>query len=437
MKHSFLILIYLILATLPILSQNNDKTSINNNDFYYDCIIFRSDSVDKSRLDVYIAVPYKIITFLKSDNGTYLSKYQIDFSCFDENGNVVAEKHFDKISKANTFFASLGGNGDFDNSYFSVLLPEGKYKINIKVSDLLSKNSYQRYREITVVNYRKYPFALSGIMIASSIYELSDKYSVTPFLSDNISNLDEGFFAFFETYNQKSADSIDFVYQLLRDNKVIDESKKITKYIDSGTTQKYLKISKINNLTTGTYILKIIALKHSNDTTFDESQYLAVTQRTITYTPSLAGNVIDNLNDAIQELRYVATQSQISHINEAQTQEDKLNRFKQFWAELDPTPNTQRNEAFEEYYSRVEFANQKFKSYTEGWKTDMGMVYIIFGPPSSIDRRQDYYNPARLYEQWTYPNGREFVFVDNNGFGDYRLLSPSGVTEKYEYNRNK
>ena len=38
------------------------------------------------------------------------------------------------------------------------------------------------------------------------------------------------------------------------------------------------------------------------------------------------------------------------------------------------------------YYSRVQRANELFTSYKEGWKTDMGMIYIIFGPPNKVFR---------------------------------------------------
>lgn len=33
------------------------------------------------------------------------------------------------------------------------------------------------------------------------------------------------------------------------------------------------------------------------------------------------------------------------------------------------------------YYERVEEANKQFSSFKEGWKTDLGMIYILFGPP--------------------------------------------------------
>lgn len=38
------------------------------------------------------------------------------------------------------------------------------------------------------------------------------------------------------------------------------------------------------------------------------------------------------------------------------------------------------------YYERVEQANKQFTNFKEGWKTDLGMIYILFGPPWYIDR---------------------------------------------------
>ncbi|MEX0597693.1 MAG: GWxTD domain-containing protein [Candidatus Paceibacterota bacterium] len=37
------------------------------------------------------------------------------------------------------------------------------------------------------------------------------------------------------------------------------------------------------------------------------------------------------------------------------------------------------------YYERVEEANVQFGTYKEGWKTDPGMIYILFGPPLYVD----------------------------------------------------
>lgn len=37
------------------------------------------------------------------------------------------------------------------------------------------------------------------------------------------------------------------------------------------------------------------------------------------------------------------------------------------------------------YYERVEQANKQFSNFKEGWKTDQGMIYILFGPPWYVD----------------------------------------------------
>jgi hypothetical protein len=49
------------------------------------------------------------------------------------------------------------------------------------------------------------------------------------------------------------------------------------------------------------------------------------------------------------------------------------------------------------YFRRVEMANEFFTSYKEGWKTDRGMIYIIFGPPDEVYKFFD-------REVWKYDN---------------------------------
>ncbi|MEX0944152.1 MAG: GWxTD domain-containing protein [Balneolaceae bacterium] len=47
---------------------------------------------------------------------------------------------------------------------------------------------------------------------------------------------------------------------------------------------------------------------------------------------------------------------------------------------------TQAKTVINLYYERVEQANKQFTTYKEGWKTDLGMMYILFGPPWYVDR---------------------------------------------------
>lgn len=75
---------------------------------------------------------------------------------------------------------------------------------------------------------------------------------------------------------------------------------------------------------------------------------------------------------------------------------------------LSITGNTERARIFmRNYFKRVEAANQYFSSYKEGWKTDRGMIYIIYGIPDEVFLFED-------REVWEYKNDyihERFQFV--------------------------
>jgi hypothetical protein len=49
--------------------------------------------------------------------------------------------------------------------------------------------------------------------------------------------------------------------------------------------------------------------------------------------------------------------------------------------------------------------------------------------------RTNPYADSRVYEKWVYADNRQFLFVDNTGFGDFRLSNPITVTDKYRFRR--
>ncbi len=56
-----------------------------------------------------------------------------------------------------------------------------------------------------------------------------------------------------------------------------------------------------------------------------------------------------------------------------------------FWLSNIRNMNQARS-AINLFYERVEEANKQFTNFKEGWKTDLGMIYILFGPPWYVDR---------------------------------------------------
>ena len=110
-----------------------------------------------------------------------------------------------------------------------------------------------------------------------------------------------------------------------------------------------------------------------------------------------------------------------------------------FWLRRDPDPDTPENEYKDQYYERVQYANEHFSSGTPGSKTDRGRIYIARGKPDSIESHPSgglYERPSREgggatstypFEVWWYRNvdgmgsDVEIEFVDPTGSGEYRI----------------
>jgi GWxTD domain-containing protein len=81
----------------------------------------------------------------------------------------------------------------------------------------------------------------------------------------------------------------------------------------------------------------------------------------------------------------------------------------------------------ESYLARVRKADMSFKSvFRPGWKSDRGRVFILYGPPSNVER----FPSSRTtlpYQIWNYDylrgqSGVLFIFIDRAGFSKYELI---------------
>ena len=144
----------------------------------------------------------------------------------------------------------------------------------------------------------------------------------------------------------------------------------------------------------------------------------------LSVTRSGISSTINDIAQAVENMRYILEDDEWKKLSKAKDVE-KESLFLEYWESRDPTPETSENEVMDEYFSRVNYSNGNFKSYLPGWKTDMGMIYILFGPPDEIQRTNPSTSTASLYQVWSYYKiSKQFVFRDQNGFGDYRLDTP-------------
>jgi GWxTD domain-containing protein len=133
---------------------------------------------------------------------------------------------------------------------------------------------------------------------------------------------------------------------------------------------------------------------------------------------------IKDIDIALNQMKYMLDNNQLLLIR-SYNKAEKENFFNQTWKAKDPTPSTEYNELMEEYFNRVSYTIEHFDGWEAGWKTDRGMVYILFGAPDEINSFNSNNNLNKIRQVWVYRKiGKEFSFIDQNGFGDYRLDSP-------------
>lgn len=83
-------------------------------------------------------------------------------------------------------------------------------------------------------------------------------------------------------------------------------------------------------------------------------------------------------------LVYIMTKKEYRSLMDLEDDAEIKKAMDRFW--LSNIKNSQTAKSVVElYYERVEEANKQFSNFKEGWKTDQGMIYILFGPPWYID----------------------------------------------------
>lgn len=411
----YILFIFLIFIG-NIFAQVEHSSKGNLNSFYPDFEIDVADyptGKDKlTKVDVFIKVPYSNIKFIKTESG-FSGKYSVTITIYDvDKEKTFVEKMWSEKVTAKDFLQATSIN-NFNLSYKSFNLLPQTYLFRCDVLDEDSKKSFFIEFKKEVKEFKS-DLQLSDIIIISDSVKTSEGVKYIPSVSNKFTNNDSTISFFYEVFSQKKQ-TVLIEYKLLDKNQNIAKVKTVSTQIDSGRNVINYKLSGFK-LSLGEYQIDV---KIRNDEYDLKSERVKKIYSKIVGFPAS----ISDLDKAIEQMVYIATSSELDELKSIQDYNEKMEAFKKFWKSKDPTPNTKENEILYEYYRRVEYANENFKHYYEGWKTDMGMVYIILGAPSNVERHPFEYD-SKPYEIWDYYDiNRRFYFIDQTGFGDYRLLN--------------
>ena len=121
--------------------------------------------------------------------------------------------------------------------------------------------------------------------------------------------------------------------------------------------------------------------------------------------------------ELMEPLFYLAT---LAEYRDLRTQANRKLAVDNFWLRLGNSVEKSR-ELIRIYYNRVVYSNLYFSSNKEGWKTDQGMIFILFGPPARIQM-------TSRGESWYYFAKRrtkvvEFKFMrEQDAFSDQNMM---------------
>ncbi|MGC8595033.1 MAG: GWxTD domain-containing protein [Candidatus Kryptoniota bacterium] len=362
---------------------------------------------------------YDDLVFVKTDSG-YLAHYQISLNIFSDEKlthlsySKIFEKHILVRNYSQTNSTTL-----FDKTEGMITLSPQVYYVVVKLYDFNTGYSSERIIKHTFKDYSKDRIAISDI----KLFYMSDSVSSTKGASNiesNVAIIRNRFRTLYTGFAIVSRDTT--LPIILKITAISNESPTkldTTLSLQQNVLVRAYKLGlKMSGLAPGSYTLKITA-KLGNSESSSKTSFFIERGRIPT--------VPAELDQELGPLRYIATDAEIDSLMSG-TFPDRQKKFLEFWIEQAHGDTIVADAMRNEFYKRVDFANERFRySITPGWKTDRGRIYIIYGPPDQVDDNNQSFN-SPPYQIWYYYSLKlRFVFLDEFRVGDYRLVETSRI----------
>jgi len=412
--------------------------------FEFDYAQFAYDSIS-NYVEFYYSFEQASLNYVDTDTTDYVSGI-LHLEVID---SLTSEKIIDKHWMVNN---EIQDSSELNKSLIGTLgfvIKEGLYNITVTGIDANNTANSQTISEFTeVIPFIDTSIALSDIQLSSNIIPGSENtssifykntYEVTPLPAALCGENQPVLFYYVEIYNIlfSQPDSELRYDELLvnsRGQLLSLNSKKINKSVDAR-----VEVGKVNayKFPTDTYTLIINLVDSLADYGVSSRKRFFVYNPSVvpsdtlqtTVTPVLStmfGSMsIEELDDMFSKSKYIASEAEKDKYEALTTVDAKREFMYTFWKARDENPSDDKNQYFQDYLKRVYEANERFTAgKKEGWKTDKGRVYLIYGRPSEIDRYPNQIE-TKPYEIWRYESvegGVVFIFGDITGFNDYQLL---------------
>ena len=404
----YFIVIFLIFNILS--SQDKKRKDVKGNVDYLRLSYYANAISDDSlRILACVEIPYFALQFIKTKN-SFTASFESSIVFKSENGDQIGKKSVLDSLKVENYIETLS-NKKVIKYYFSKDIILAKLRIEAELID-----GDTRKRSIKSINLKfdkKIPIILEPVVLVSSKGDYGFGLDLIPVSNNKIKNIKKGLYVYSSGFIRKEGYKLNFFLN--------DQDKSIL--LDSIDSQnnnngffKHLFFIPYDKLE----VLRV----ESKIELLQRNKKKQKTKIITTYRPGVSDHVNDILK-SIEQMEYILSNEEKKLIKGKSKKELEI-LFLDFWEKRDPSQDSKVNELMEEYYSRVRFSNEYFNmSWKKGWESDMGMIYILFGPPDEIQKTNSNSTSNSIYQIWHYYKiNKQFVFKDQNNFGDFRLEVP-------------
>lgn len=422
----------------------------------------------KNGPEVYVEFPFAV------------NRNQFSFMPYDSVGTIYEGSIFAEV----LIYDTLGNHLDSASTYFGVkakdsndaqrkdirlfdkvymMLPPGIYTGKLNILDVASKREgsflFERFR---VPSINSDTLFLSSLELAYDIKIIEDTIrashlrlckngrDIIPNPMGLFSQSDTMLSIYAELYNlsydSNTVNNFSVDYKIYQEDGALRLDFGETSIPKPGRTSIISSSLKISDLGPGRYTLKLMATDpKAGETASSARQFIIIPESG--FQPSIAvtskSNPLDTISLTTKSniVRYLMTAKELALFNNL-NDSGKVRFIQQFFKDKDPTPATETNEYLEDAFRRYNYANENFSSLpglNDGWRSDRGRVLLQYG---QWDERDEETSPAygSPWERWYYRSiqgGVLFIFVDKEGFGNFKLVHSTANGEIFNSEWNQ
>lgn len=354
-------------------------------------------------------------------NSKYEAAFTIDIEIFadtEDRSKAAGTQFSELVSSVDDKVINSQDTYSFEKVFE---VPPGNYTIEAIITDRRSGRQSRQVNTTSVPNPDDSVTHLTEIRILGKDEEADRNYFIPINTYDVASRFDTLQFVF-QVTNTKPNDPITIESRLLKFQSDTTAAKPMSfnsptpssleykgieydRYDEIQTSRRTISQSgsvviefKFANLEMGNYRLEV-AIADEEDSQIYSARDFAIKSENY---PSLK-----SAKELAEPLIYIMDDKEYDRLISIEDQAELKKAIDRFWLKNTENSNKAR-QVISLYYQRVEEANKMFSNFKAGWKTDPGMIYILFGPPWYVDNYLEYMTWSYSYN--SSDAERNFIF---------------------------